>query len=149
MGFLDSLENSLNSLEKVEERDPLEVHRRNSKREAEKKSALAVAPVAEELRTSKFTMDLLTHATRIGHGNRVAVQMVWLGYNLRLQARDRRLELQPTPEGVIAVFSEGGSEKGHEVIDLQGDPEKLAQKWLAGMPQRNAGPAQGDNIEVG
>ncbi len=149
MGFLDNLENSLNSLEKAEERDPMERHRVNTQRETEKKSALAAAPYAEALRKGAFTMDLLTHATRIGHGQRTAVQIVWLGTTLRMQAKERRLELQPTASGIVAIFSESGVEKGQEAVDLKGDSEKLARKWLSGSLSRDGAPGREDTIDIG
>lgn len=131
MGFLDNLESNLKSLESVQERDPAELQRAQSRKELEKKQAIAAAPYADALKKSPWTMDLLTHATRIGHGQRTKVQMTWLGNTLRLQAKDRRLELEPTPEGVRAIFRDGETETGNELIDLQGNAEQLAQRWLA------------------
>ncbi len=40
-----------------------------------------------------------------------------LGTTLRLEAREHRLELGPTPKGVMAYY-------------LKGNAEKLAKKWL-------------------
>lgn len=56
--------------------------------------------------------------------------MLWAGTTLRLEARDRRLELRPTPEGVQAVFVESGEDRESFPLDLESDPEKLAKRWL-------------------
>ena len=32
------------------------------------------------------------------------MNIIWLGTTLRLQAREHRLELRPTPDGVMAYF---------------------------------------------
>lgn len=130
MGFLDNLESNLKSLESREERDPEAVRRAQSRRESERKNALAAAPYADALKKGPFTMDLLTHATRIGHSHRTKVHMTWLGNTLRLQAKDRRLEMQPTPEGIRATFWEGESEVGTQLVDLSGSAERLAEQWL-------------------
>jgi hypothetical protein len=134
MSFLDSLENSLKSLESQEERDPVRAAEIRKQREADRALALAAAPYADELKKGRFAVGLLDHATRIGHTLRTKVQITWLDTTLRLQARDRRLDLQPTPEGVRAVFSENGDETGSRFLDLQGDPEALAREWLAPAP---------------
>jgi len=59
------------------------------------------------------------------------VQITWIDTTLRLQAKDRRLDLQPTPDGVTGIFSENGNETLRRPIDLEGDPEALARQWLA------------------
>jgi hypothetical protein len=128
MSFLDNLESNLKSLEGNSERDSVLADRR--RQQSEKARALAAAPYAEELRKGEFTAELLNHATRIGFGQRTKVNMVWIGTSLRLDAKERRLELKPTAEGVVAVFSESGDEKAVEPVDLKGDPEKLAKRWL-------------------
>lgn len=134
MGFLDNLESSLKTLESGQERDPAAAERNKSRKELDKKRALAAAPYAEALKKSAFTMDLLTHATLIGHGQRTKIDMTWIGNTLRLRARDRRLELEPTPEGVLAVFYEGEQQTASELIDLAGNPEQLAARWLQSVP---------------
>ncbi len=91
---------------------------------------LAAAPHAENLKTGKFTPGLFTSVTRIGHGLRTKVNIVWLGTTLRLQAREHKLELRPGPDGVTAHFLVNGAETRSEKIDLNGDPEKLAKHWL-------------------
>lgn len=127
MSFLDNLENSLKNLEGKEERDS---SGERKQRTADRARAAAEAPWAEQLKTSTFTSELLNHTVNIGHGTRTKINMAWLGNTLRLQARDRQLELQPTPDGVAAVFIEGGEETSREIIDLHGSPEALAQRWL-------------------
>jgi hypothetical protein len=128
MSFLDNLENSLKSLEGNEERD---LGRDRAQREADRQQALAAAPHAERLKKSPFTNELLTAAVRIGHSSRTKVNMMWSGTTLRLDAREQRMELTPTPEGIIAVFFQHGAETGREVVDLAGDPETLARRWLS------------------
>jgi hypothetical protein len=60
------------------------------------------------------------------------VHVAWLGSNLRLEARERRLELRPTPEGIVAVyFDENNRETRTEALDLNGSPENLLREWLA------------------
>ena len=130
MSFLDSLESNLKALEAQDERDPARAAEIRKQRDDERARALAAAPYAEELRTGKFTTALLDHATRIGHGQRTKVQITWIGTALRLQAKDRRLDLQPSPDGVNAVFSDNGTEIAIRPIDLQSDPEALAREWL-------------------
>lgn len=127
MSFLDNLENSLKSLERNDERDTATERNR---RESERAQALAAAPYAEELKRGAFTAALLEHATRIGFGKRMKVNIVWIGNVLRLEARERRLELRPTPDGVVAVFAKSGRETSSEPVDFASDPEQLAVRWL-------------------
>jgi hypothetical protein len=61
---------------------------------------------------------------------RTKVYIAWLDDSLRLDARERRLELNPTPEGIDAVFCENGKEIRRTRIDLTGNPEELAREWL-------------------
>jgi hypothetical protein len=49
---------------------------------------------------------------------------------LRLEAGAKKLELRPTPDGVLAVFFDGGTERESTPIDLSSDPVKVAEKWL-------------------
>jgi hypothetical protein len=130
MSFLDNLENNLKSLESAEQhRDERE--RRQRDRSAERAEALAAAPWAEELKKGPFTTELLKQATRIGFSFRMKVNIVWMGTTLRLEARERRLELRPTASGVVAAYSEGGQEQRSEPVDLKGDPAALVRGWLA------------------
>ena len=84
MSFLDNLENNLNALERLEEKDPDKVKRDHERRETERTAALSRAPNEEALKKSAFTGDLLTQCRAIGHGQRVLFQFTWIGENLRL-----------------------------------------------------------------
>jgi hypothetical protein len=131
MSFLDNLENNLKALENQEERDPVKLQRERARREAEKNAALLRAPYAEMLRTSPFTMELLTQCRAIGRTLQVPVRFTWLGENLRLDARDKRMELVPAAEGISAVFSMSGNETGRATVDVERDEAAaLAQRWL-------------------
>src|SRR5574337_1022665 len=100
MGFLDNLESNLESLESRDERES----QRDRQRRADDAAAVrATAPFAEALKGSAFTSELLNHVTRRGFARRVKVHIVWLGDTLRLEAREKKLELRPTAEGIIAV----------------------------------------------
>jgi hypothetical protein len=130
MSFLDNLESNLKSLETNEERSA-DLQRDANHRANERAKALAAAPFAEALKTSTFTQDFLAHVTRIGFTQRTKVQPTWLGSTLRLQARERRMELRPTPDGVMAFYFEEDEEKGSERVNLEGSAEDLAKRWLA------------------
>lgn len=127
MSFLDNLESNLKNLES---RDETAAQRERERRDHEASSARAAAPFAEKLRTSAFTAGLLDHATRLAFQKRTKVHIAWLGTTLRLEARNRRLELRPTPAGVLAVFIEDGSEISSKSVDLDSDPAALAREWL-------------------
>jgi hypothetical protein len=129
MSFLDNLENNLKSLESREDgREAAD--RQQRARESERAQAQAIAPFAEQLKTSPFTAGVLTQAARVGHSLRTKVHAAWLGNTLRLEARDRRLELRPTATGIVAVSIANGTETGAEPLDLRGDPEQLIREWL-------------------
>ncbi|MCU1237121.1 MAG: hypothetical protein JWP63_5088 [Candidatus Solibacter sp.] len=130
MSFLDNLENNLKSLESSEQgKDDAE--RAHRTRESERARAQAAAPFADQLKNGPYTAELLTQATRVGFSLRTKVHIAWLGSSLRLEAREKRLELRPTPTGVIAVYIEDGEEKRTEPLDLAGSPETLVRGWLA------------------
>jgi hypothetical protein len=132
MSFLDNLENNLKALESQEEKDPEKVKRDQERREAERNAALLRAPHVDALKSSPFTSDLLTQCRTIGHGQRVLVQFTWLGETLRLNAKNKRMELNPTPEGIVAVLSLDGMETARMTVDpAKDDPAALAQRWLA------------------
>src|SRR5436190_23968573 len=134
MSFLDNLENNLKALENREERNPENVKRDHERREADRTSALLRAPHVEALRSSPFTSELLTQCRTIGHGQRVLVQFTWLGENLRLEAKAKRMELAPTAEGITAVFSLHGQETGRQGVDPNvDDASALARLWLTGQ----------------
>jgi hypothetical protein len=130
MSYLDNLESSLKNLETNQERGD-DLKRDVKHRASEKARALAAAPHADALKNGTFTHEFLAHATRIGFTQRTKVQPTWLGSVLRLQAKERRLEFRPTPEGVMAVYFEDNEEKASEIVDLQGSAEELAKRWLA------------------
>jgi hypothetical protein len=131
MGFLDNLENDLKALENREERDPEKIKREQERREADRTAALLRAPHAEALRTSLFTSELLTQCRAIGHAQRVLVQFTWLGENLRMDAKAKRMELAPTAEGITAVFLLNGEEIDRVPIDPEvDDAAALAKRWL-------------------
>jgi hypothetical protein len=136
MGFLDNLENDLKALENREEKDPETVKRDRERREAERNAALLRAPHADALKNSAFTSELLTQCRMIGRGQRVLVQFTWIGENLRLEvkvdAKQKRMELVPTAEGIWAVLSESGVETGRVAVDPQRDDAAgLAGRWLS------------------
>jgi len=140
MSFSDNLENSLKNLESQDERDAAGAAHSQQRRRDQRATVMASAPHAEKLPTGKFTAGLMTHATRIGHGLRTKVNIIWLGSTLRLQAREHRLELRPTPEGVFAHFFAAEKETRKEKLDLTGNPEKLAKEWLDTVGPRPAPP---------
>ncbi len=130
MSFLDNLENNLKALESRTERDPEALAREAAAREAARSLALDIAPYAEALRNGPFTDGLLTACRDIGHRRRLLVRPIWVDSTLRLEAGAKKLELRPTPQGVVAVFFDGGKELESAPIDLLSDPAKLAEKWL-------------------
>src|SRR5262245_13672292 len=130
MSFLDNLENNLKSLENAEQKRD-EAERRSRVRESERAAAMAAAPYAEELKNGQFSAEILKQAARIGFSMRTKIHIAWLGTTLRLEARDRRLELRPTPEGVMAVYLEDGHPTRTEPVNLAGDPAELVRSWLA------------------
>lgn len=130
MSFLDNLENNLKSLESQEEGKE-SAERQHRAREMERASIQAIAPYAEELKKSPFTAGLLTQAARVGHSLRVKVHVAWLGTTLRLEARERRLELRPTASGIVAAYLENGQEVRTTPLDLNGNPEELVRQWIS------------------
>jgi hypothetical protein len=132
MSFLDNLENNLKALESQEEKDPEKVKRDQERREAERNAALLRAPYVDALKSSPFTDTLLTECRTIGHGQRVLVQFVWIGESLRLNAKNKRMELTPSADGIVAVISVDGVETARTTVDPQkDDPAALARLWLA------------------
>jgi hypothetical protein len=129
MSFLDNLENSLKSLESTEEAAESRL-REQDRRQSERARALASAPWAEKLKSSAFTSSLLKQATAAGFQARTKVYISWIGLNLRLEARGRKLELQPTAEGIVAGFSGEGVEAHVQPVDLEGDPAGLVTQLL-------------------
>jgi hypothetical protein len=130
MGFLDDLENNLKSLESHEEGNE-EALKQQRTRETQRASAQAAAPYAEELKKGAYTAELLRQAARMGHALRVKVHIAWLGATLRLEARERRLELRPTAKGVFAVWIDNNRESRTEPVDLKGQPDEMLRQWLS------------------
>jgi len=134
MSYLDNLESSLKSLESQEERDP----REHQRRQEERQRVVAVGPWAEELKTSPYTQKLLEASAIAGHKIRTKIYMAWFEEVLRLEARQRRLELRPTAEGIVAAFIEPDGETKTQAVDLKGDPAQLLQQWLDAAPPSEA-----------
>jgi hypothetical protein len=130
MSFLDNLESNLKALESRNERDPAALAREAEAREAARSVALQVAPHAQALRDGSFKDGLLIACRDIGHRRRILVRPVWIDSTLRLEAGAQKLELRPTPNGVLAVFFDGAREYESRPIDLSSDPVKLAEQWL-------------------
>lgn len=128
MSFLDNLENNLKALESREERGAA---RPSAAAEADRKRARAAQPYAEQLRSSAFTKALMDQAVTQAHALRTKVYINWAGNALRLDARDQRLELQPTPDGIEAVFTSNQQVSGREPVSLDGDAADLARRFLA------------------
>jgi len=129
MSFLDNLENNLKSLESSEQGKE-DAERAQRARENERARAQAVAPFAEQLKRSPYTAELLRQAARVGFSLRTKVHIAWLGSTLRLEAREKRLELRPTAEGIVAVYIVNGQETRSESCDLEGRAEDLVGRWL-------------------
>ena len=131
MSFLDNLENNLKALESREEKDPLKQKEEQARREADRQTALAAAPVAEALKTGPFTEKFLTACRLIGHSQRTMVRFTWLDTTLRLEAKERRLDLKPTAQGVEATFYVDNESTAQQLLTLNEDPEALAKQWLS------------------
>lgn len=134
MSFLDSLENDLKAMENREQAGIED----RGQREAERNRARAAAPWAEKLKASPWTAGLIRLATREGFQRRTKVNLAWIGTTLRLEARDLRLELQPRPEGVFAVFLDGREERRSEAVDFEGDPGSLVAPWMTMLDERRS-----------
>jgi hypothetical protein len=127
MSFLDNLENNLKALESLEP-GGLDDRKR---REAERERAIAAAPWAERLKKSPFVGKLMRDLTRAGFTRRMKVNFVWIGRSLRLEAIDQRVELEPTPRGVEAVFPDR-----RIPVDLDGEPDALIREWMEILDRR-------------
>src|SRR3954462_8038049 len=124
MNFLDNLENNLKSLESREESNDA-AENQGRQRERDRAETQAAAPWAEELKKGPFTAELLKQSARVGFEKRTKIHVAWLGSTLRLEARDRRLELRPTGSGVLAVYPEDGQEVRSEPLDLKRSAEEF------------------------
>ena len=127
VSFLDNLEDNLKALESLE-KGGLD---NNGRREAERARAIAAAPWAERLKNAAYVRTLMRDLTRAGFARRMKVHFVWMGTTLRVEARGQRLELEPTPDGVVAVFPDR-----RVAVDLEGTPDALMQEWLAMLDER-------------
>ncbi len=58
------------------------VKREQERREADRTASLLRAPHVEALKKSPFTLELLTQCRAIGHGQRILIQLTWLGRSL-------------------------------------------------------------------
>jgi hypothetical protein len=130
MGFLDNLETSLKNLETRDERDGNEHQRMQSDRARN----LAIAPWSERLKSSPYTNDLFNKAVAAGHRRRTKVYLARIDNTVRLEAKERRFELKPTPDGIVAEYVEPNGELKTEAVDLADDPQALIEKWLG--PER-------------
>jgi hypothetical protein len=128
MSFLDNLESSLKSLESREERDP----REHLRRQEERTRAVAIGPWADLLKNGPYTQKLFEDAALAGHRIRTKIYMAWFEDTLRLEAKQRRLELRPTAEGIVAAFIETDGATRTRAVDLEGEPSKLLGEWLGG-----------------
>ena len=143
MSFLDNLESNLKSMESREERG--DQKSRDAKlRDSERARVQASGVYTERLRKGPYAAELLKQATRLGHAMRTKVHLAWLGTTLRLEARACKLELRPTPEGVIAAFIENNAEVRSVPVDLVGNSENLAREWLASLPPVPAAPVEAE-----
>ncbi len=140
MSFLDNLESNLKNMESREERGEQNVREAKS-RDSERARTQASAAFAEQLKKGPYAAELLKQATRLGHAMRTKVHLAWIGTTLRLEARGAKLELRPTPQGVIAAFLENNVEVRSVPVDLDGKPESLARDWLASLPPVPTAPA--------
>jgi hypothetical protein len=130
MGFLDNLESSLKSLEDSDERDP----REHERRQEERTRAVAVGPWAERLKNGPYTQKLLDQSAVAGHRLRTKIYMAWFDDTLRLEAKQRRLELRPTAQGIVAAFIETDGATKTQAVDLESDPAELLGRWLDAQP---------------
>lgn len=131
MSFLDNLENNLKALENVAEKDPAEIKRRRDAEAAAKAASVAAAPFAKELKEGAFAKALLDQAMLTGHSLRTKVRLAWVGSTLRLEAKEKRLDLAPTAEGIEAHYFIDGVETRSEHLDLAtADPRAFADQWL-------------------
>ena len=132
MSFLDNLENNLNALERIEEKDPEKLKREQERRESERRDALLRGPHVEALKTSAFTQELLGQLRVVGREFRVLPRFTWIEEVLRIDAGTKRMEFVPTAKGIEAVMSADGVEKSRGMVDVEkDDAEKLAREFLS------------------
>jgi hypothetical protein len=122
MSFLDNLEDNLKALESLAQGG---VDNNSKRREAERQRAIAAAPWAERLKNALYVKTLMRELTRAGFARRMKVNFMWIGTTLRVEAREQRLELEPTATGVDAVLPDR-----RFAVDLEGEPDALMREWL-------------------
>ena len=91
---------------------------------------MAAAPWAEKLKSSPFTQTLLDKAAETGHRLRTKIYVAWMDTVLRLEAKGRKLDLEPTADGVRAHLVEPNGDESYKNVDLDGDPADLLRDWL-------------------
>ncbi len=126
MSFLDNLENNLKALEGREQSGPED----RRMRERDRAAAIEAAPWAEKLKTGPWTAEFMKQAARIGHERRTKVFIAWIGTSLKLEARERKLELRPTAAGIEAVYRDPEMLERLEAVDLNGSAEQFVRDWL-------------------
>ncbi len=132
MSFLDNLENAVKSMEARDQQDPLAEQRRREQQNLAKHAA----PYAEELRNGKFSAALMNFIADLSFDYRTKVMIAWIDTTLRFEARDHRLELRPTKEGIVSVWLIGREEQRTDPVTEKTNPEKLAREWLATVGPR-------------
>ncbi len=129
MSFLDNLENNLKALESRDERGSMD----NGRSEEDRARAAASAPWASKLKRSAYVETLLAATAPAAHRLRSKIYIAWLDTSLRLESRGKKLDLRPTPRGILAVFLEDGRETHSEPVDLEKPPGDLLDRWLAAV----------------
>ena len=99
-------------------------------RQDQRAQAIAIAPWAEKLKTSDWTLKLFDSAAAAGHRIRTKVYMAWFDTTLRLEARTRIMEVRPTVDGIVAEYEKPDGERVIEPVDLSGKPDELLGRWL-------------------
>ena len=123
MSYSDNLENTLKALEGRDQSGPEDRRQRDKDRAA----AIEAAPWAEKLKTGPWTAELMKQAARLGHERRTKIFIAWMGQSLKLEAKERKLELRPTPHGIEALYRDP---ERKEKVDLDGSAEQFLRNWL-------------------
>jgi len=126
MSFLDNLENNLKAMEGRDQSGPEDRRQRDLDRAA----AIEAAPWADKLKTGPWTQELLKQAARIGHERRTKIFTAWMSASLKMEARERKLELRPMPSGVAAIYKNPGEDERREMLDLNSSAEHFLRSWL-------------------
>lgn len=133
MSFLDSLENNLKALEEREKE--LEAVPDANAGAARRDAAARTAPHAEALKQSSFAGALIVASRVQGRSRRIPIRTAWIGSSLCIESGAHRLELEPGPDGVHALYREGVHTSKREPVKLDGDAAALAAKWLDSLPR--------------